>query len=144
MFRNWTSPPRSDSGLSLETIPFNVLRKINRSKDVCDSSKGSTYLPRADLRAFSSMSWSSAGDVSILLSDWILFSISSICSALAVVCCKKRSAVDRTRLLTRAHIVVLDKNRKCAHDRLERQTQIRRFLDSLDGDLRCSVGRLPS
>ena len=46
---------------------------------------------------------------------------------------KTRSAAKRTGRLEVLHIIVLDENRNCSHDRLEWQKHIGRFLGDIDG-----------
>ena len=79
-----------------------------------------TNLRRTSLRAFSSLSSSQIGEVSTSASDCTLSSMSLICCALAAVCCRKQSAVDRVGYQRILYIIVLDENRECAHDGLER------------------------
>ena len=47
------------------------------------------------------------------------------------------------RRLGKAHIVVLDENRKGTNDGLEGQKHIGGFLGDIDGDLRCFIRRPP-
>ena len=105
---------------------------------------GTTDLLRPSLRAFSLSSRSSTGDSSTVLSDCTLSSISLIWSALSAVCWKKLLAFNRTRRLRKHHIVVLDENRKGAHDCLQGQKHIGGCVGNIDGDLRCFICRPPA